>query len=477
MASQVFTIAKDEWRYWRRSRLIMSVMIIAVLLAVASVVVTSANMAMEAEHRQKLQSESEQTFVEQPDRHPHRMVHYGHYLFRAPPPLGRLDPGIDSYTGTSIFLEGHRQNGATFAEQQQSSGLNWLGTLSPAFVMQVLSPLLLIVMGYGVMTREREAGTFEFLKVQGTSPLVLIAGKGLALVTAGLVVLTPLIVGALFSLVAGASLLTVTAFIAGYLLYLAIWCVLVLLVSTLSATSSTSFSWLIAIWILFCLILPRIASNTATILVESPGKLETDFAVLAELRKHGDGHNANDPAFRALKDNLLTKYNVDSVEQLPVNFKGVVAQESETKLTEVLNHFAEQQMAEAQQQAFVARWFGWFSPLIAIQTTSMKLAGTDLENYQRFLRQAESVRFDFVQSLNKLHAEALTYEDDNNKYKNRETQQKAKISSDNWQILNDFHFSPLSAAERLRNSLSGLLQLLTLLLVALGLTHWAGRRV
>ena len=477
MSHPVLTIAKDEWRYWQRSKLMLSVIGIAVLLSAASVIVTYVNMKIETEQRQNLQAESEQTFVEQPDRHPHRMVHYGHYLFRAPPPLGRLDPGIDAYTGSAIFLEGHKQNSATFAKQQQSSGLNLLGALSPAFVIQVLAPLLLIVMGFAVMTREREAGTFEFLKVQGTSPLTLIAGKGFALATAALLVLSPLIGGALISVFNGASVSSAVMFIASYAIYLATWCALILLASTLSNSNSTSFSSLVVVWIALCLILPRVASNTASLVVNSPGKLETDFAVLERLRELGDGHNANDPAFKALQDNLLAKYQVDSVEQLPVNFKGMVAQQSEAQLTSVLQQFAEQHMAKAEQQAKVTRLFGWLSPLIAIQTTSMKLAGTDLENYQRFLREAESVRYSFVQSLNKMHAEALTYADDANKYQNHENLQKAKISASNWQILNDFHFTPLPAAQRIRASLSGLTQLLVCLLLALGMTYWAGKRV
>lgn len=477
MSNTVLAIARDEWRYWRRSSLAQTVLVIAIILASASVWVTNAAITHTAEQRQHQQSESVDAFEEQPDRHPHRMVHYGHYLFRAPPPLGALDPGIDSFTGNAIFLEGHRQNGATFADQKQGSGLTWAGELTPAFVLQVLAPLLLIVLGFGVITREREAGTLDFLKVQGVSPLVLIVGKGIALAGAGFLVLTPLIVGALITLVNGASTLAVSGFIFSYFIYLAVWCGIVLLASSLASSNSASFSSLIAVWIVVCLVIPRIASNSASVLVASPGKLETDFAVLKKLREMGDGHNASDPAFKALKDNLLAQYDVDSIEELPVNFRGIVAQKSEADLTEVLNEFAEQQMAQQHQQASIARFFGWLSPMIAIQNASMKLAGTDLENYQRFMREAESVRFSFVQSLNKLHAEGMTLEQDANKYQNAEAKKAATVSADNWQILEDFHFQPLQASERFSNSLMAIGQMLMALALLLGLTVVVGRRV
>ncbi|MGP9802727.1 ABC transporter permease [Rheinheimera sp. NSM] len=477
MGSKVLAIAKDEWRYWRRSRLAQTVLLIALVLAIASVWVTQAAITATAEKRQHMQAEAKQGFEAQPDRHPHRMIHYGHYLFRAPPPLSTLDPGIDAFTGNAIFLEGHQQNSATFAEQKQSSGLNWLGKLTPAYVMQILTPLLLIVLGFGVMTREREAGTLDFLKVQGVSPLTLMSGKAVALAGAGLLILAPLVVGALLTLLNGAALLPVVAFVIAYLLYLAIWCAIVLAVSALASANSTSFSGLMAVWILMCLILPRIAGNTAGVTLASQGKLETDFAVLQSIRDTGDGHNANDPAFKALKDNLLAQYNVATVEELPVNFRGVVSRYSEAHHTEVLNKFAEQKMQSEQAQADIARNFGWLSPAIAIQTASMKLAGTDLENYQRFLREAEAIRFDFVQSLNTLHAEGLSYAQDANRYSSQQAQKEATVSSANWQILDDFHFTPLAPTQLFANSLMALLQLFCAMAVVVGFILFAGRRI
>lgn len=477
MGTTVFAIAKDEWRYWGRSSLAQTVLFIAIVLAAASVWVTQSTVRHTTEIRQHMQSEAKETFEAQPDRHPHRMVHYGHYVFRTPTPLSTLDPGIDSFTGNAIFLEGHRQNGATFADQKQSSGLNWLGKLTPAYVMQVLTPLLLIVLGFGVMTREREAGTLDFLKVQGVSPLTLILGKAIALAGAGFLVLAPLIIGAGVSLANGAALLPVAAFLFSYLLYIAVWCGIVLLISALTTSNSASFSGLTAVWIMLCLVLPRIASNTASVVVASPGKLETDFAVLKSIRETGDAHNANDPAFKAMKDNLLAKYNVDSVEELPVNFRGIVSQRSEAHHTDILNDFAEQQMQRESAQANIARQFGWLSPVIAVQTASMKLAGTDLENYQRFLREAEAVRYDFVQTLNKLHAEGMSYQQDKNKYSSAEAKKAATVSAVNWQMLDDFNFTPLPSQARLANSTIAIVQLFFAMAVVVGLIIFAGRRL
>ncbi|WP_371194383.1 ABC transporter permease [Glaciecola sp. SC05] len=458
--SPVLTVLKDEWRYWLRSKLAVSVLVIGVLLTLSSVIVTGFSMSALVHEREGMQNTSEQTFMEQPDRHPHRMVHYGHYAFRTPSPLSMLDPGVDAYTGNSIFLEGHRQNSAMFAEQKQSTGLTKLGSLSPAFIVQVLAPLMLILIGYSSITREKESQTLTFLLAQGTSIYTLLCGKALALISVVLLIILPLLITGIFAWLMGENILLVAYFLMSYALYLSIWALIVLLLSTLAAKNSNSFTALSFAWILLCIVMPRIASTSASIAVPAAGKLETDFAVIAELRKLGDGHNANDPAFNQLKQSLLKKYNVDTLEELPINFRGAVAQASEGELSKVLNRFAEQRMQKELAQTQVARTFGWFSPQIAIRTLSMINAGTSIETHHRFLRETERLRLDFVQSLNQTHIEKLSYIDDLNRNNGEEASAKARVSAENWQMIQGFQFSTESANVRLLSSLSTLAQLI-----------------
>jgi ABC-2 type transport system permease protein len=427
--------------------------------------------------RHELQTTSDKSFVDQPDRHPHRMVHYGHYAFRTPAPLSTLDPGIDAFTGNSIFLEGHRQNSAMFADNRQGTALTKLGSLTPAFIVQTLAPLLLILIGYSAISRERELQTLPYLLSQGTSGLTLIAGKGLALLCGVGLILIPLMVSSLFTVLNGESLLAVASFILGYALYLFVWVLLILLASSVFSKNSGSFTALIFVWILLCIVMPRVASTTAATVAPSPGKIETDFAVKAELRKLGDGHNANDPAFKQFKQSLLKKYNVETLDDLPVNFRGVVAGESEAKQTAVLNKFAEQRMQAELKQTQLKRNFGWATPMVAIKSLSMIVVGTSIETHHRFLRETEQLRFDFVQGLNKIHSEKLTYQDDINRNANATATKKARVSADNWQILQNFTFNSDSALVRAERSTSAFLQLLLWIAVLVGGIKIVGKRL
>ena len=475
--AQIWCVAKDELRYWSRSKLAISILTIGIVLTLSSVIVTAFKMQELSEIRHSMQEASEETFMEQPDRHPHRMVHYGHYAFRAPSPLSMLDPGVDAHTGNSIFLEGHRQNSAMFAEQKQSTGLTKMGSLSPAFIVQVIAPLLLILIGYSSVSRERESQTLSFILSQGTSIFTLVFGKGLALFFVVCLILLPLTISGVFAVLLGESLAIVGGFLAGYLLYLLVWVLVILLFSTMFSKKSESFTALTFAWILFCIAMPRIASSTASILVPTAGKLETDFAVIASLRKLGDGHNAQDPAFTKLKDFLLKRYGVDSIEKLPINFRGAVASASEAELTSVLNQFAEERMQQELQQTLVARLFGWISPKVAIRSLSMINAGTSVETHHRFIRETEELRFRFVQSLNKAHMEKLSYQDDVNRNKDEEARKKASVSSTNWQMIQGFRFNPADATTRFIRSADAYAQLTLWIVFLLLFIGYTGRRV
>jgi ABC-2 type transport system permease protein len=474
--AKVLVVAKDEWRYWLRSKFGISVLVIGMLLTLSSVIVTAVTMTQLSNTRLSLQETAEQTFVDQPDRHPHRMVHYGHYAFRVPTPLSTIDPGVDAFTGNSIFLEGHRQNSAMFADQKQGSALTSLGSLSPAFILQVLAPLLLVLIAYSSVSRERESQTLSFIVSQGTSIFTLILGKGLALLSVVGLIMLPLVVSAGFAVSQGESIILVVSFLLGYVMYLVVWSLLVLLFSTVVTKNSESFTALLFVWILFCIAMPRIASSSASAAVPSPGKLETDFAVIAELRKLGDGHNANDPAFIQLKTSLLKQYDVQTVEELPINFRGAVARASEAQMTKVLNRFAEKSMQMELAQTQISRDFGWLSPMVAIRSLSMISAGTSIETHHRFMREAEDLRFNFVQSLNETHVNKLNYIDDMNRNSGVEGWKKARVSAENWQMIKDFEFQMEEANTRLQRSLPAFAQLFLWIAIAGVLIRFFGRR-
>ena len=447
--NRIFAIAREESRLWLRSRLAQYALLIFAVLLTATSIATSIRMSEEHRERSERQALAEETFLSQPDRHPHRMVHYGHYVFRPPPPLAMIDPGVDAVTGQSIFLEGHRQNTAMFADARASADLGGFEGLTAALVYQLFVPLLLIALGHGLIIREREENTLAPLLAQGVTGIELYAGKWIALAGVALALLLPLAVVSGAAVAGGGSLPASAGVIGLYALYLLVWCGLILLVSALVRSRAFSLGVLALCWLGAALIVPRIAVEAASTVMPIPGKLETDLRMQEELRVVGDGHYADAPQYLQLQANLLAQYDVERVEDLPVNFRGAVAEAAEADLTEVMNRYAEERMVLEARQARFAEYFGWLSPVVAVSAGSRALSGTDLATHHRFLREAEEVRFDFVQGLNRAHVERLAYSVDMNRNINAESSQRARISAENWNVLDEFSFRPAAAGERL----------------------------
>ncbi len=473
----VFPIAREELRLWLRSRLAFSALLVFALLLTATSVLTALRMSAEQQQRTGQQALAEETFLSQPDRHPHRMVHYGHYVFRVPPPLSVVDPGVDAVTGQSMFLEGHRQNTAMFADAGAGANLGGFDDLTAALVYQLFVPLLLIAMGHGLIVREREENTLAPLLAQNVTGVMLCLGKWIALAGVALVLLLPLFVMTALAAARGESLLTSAGLIGIYALYSLVWCSLILLVSALVRHRGLGLGILALFWLGAVLIVPRTAVESASTVVPAEGKLETDLRMQAELRAVGDGHNAGAPQFMRLRANLLAQYDVERVEDLPVNFRGVVAEVNEADVTDVLNKYAGERMALEARQARFAESFGWLSPVVAVSAGSRALSGTDLATHHRFLRKAEEVRFDFVQGLNRVHVEQLDYTIDINRSIDTASERLTRMSAENWNVLDEFSFEAAPASERLTRAAPALTMLSAWFLLLTAAVVFASRRI
>ncbi|WHO40454.1 DUF3526 domain-containing protein [Sphingobium sp. AP49] len=464
--SAILLIARDELRLMRRNRVAVIAFALLVLLTFAAALISWSHQSGIAETRARFQAQAAQEFDAQPDRHPHRMVHFGNFIFRPLPPLAAFDPGVDAFTGNSMFLEGHRQNSANFGDVRQSSLLVRFGQLTPAFVLQVIAPLLLVFLGYGAVARERERGTLRQMLVQGVSARALVMGKLLALAAIAALVGFPALVA--FLLIAGqpgALAAPMLVIVLGYGTYLALWSIIVILISALVRRGRDALLALLALWAVLVILLPRVAPDIAAEVHALPTRLETDIAIQQDLHRLGDAHNPDDPFFNAFKQKLLRKYGVSGVEYLPVNYNGLLAVEGEKLTSRLFDDYANRSFAIQQAQSRLADLFGIVSPTISLRQLSMAAAGTDLKGHRRFLAQAETYRYAMVQHLNQLQADAVSYADD--KAKDAGADQRKRISADHWRTIPQFRFKPATADDLVKASLPGLGPLFAWLVLAL----------
>jgi ABC-2 type transport system permease protein len=476
--TQAIAIAGAELRLMLRSRLALIGIATLLLLSGIAAVTSASQMAMAARARADAQIATDAQFKGQPDRHPHRMVHYGTYAVRPVGPLAAFDPGVDSFTGTLLFLEGHRQNSATFGAARESSDLVRFGQLTPAFVLQTLAPLLLVFLGFASVARERENGTLRTLSAHGANAGGILAGKVLALSAVALLALLPAFVALGWASIGHAGESGIAALTAlGYTMYLLVWVVAIVAVSGLAHGSQGALVTLITAWAIIVVLVPRAAAGWAGVSDPLPSRVDTELAIAADLRRIGDAHNPNDPHFAAFKAALLKKYGVARTEDLPFNYRGVLGQEGERLTSQLFKSYAARSDAiQMAQSAQLAR-FGMFSPALAVRRVSMVGAATDLHTHLAFMTAAEAYRYTMVQRLNGLQATAVRSADDAARSKDPIADRRTRISADFWKTIPDFHFAAPATQTRAAIMAPALGQLALWLVAAAGLLALAARRI
>jgi ABC-2 type transport system permease protein len=213
-------------------------------------------------------------------------------------------------------------------------------------------------------------------------------------------------------------------------LYLAIWAVAAVLVSALARRSRDALIVLVSTWMVLVVLVPRTLPEVAARL-QTPTRSETDIAIHQDLAKIGDSHDPDDPYFSAFKARTLARYGVKRVEDLPVQWSGLVGMEGERLTSQLFDRYAREAFAREQAQNGFVRGFGAVSPVIALRQASMSLAGTDIESHQDFLDQVERYRYAFVQALNRMQVEQIP---------NRDAGEDPRISANNWKRVPSFSY-------------------------------------
>ncbi|NJN33731.1 MAG: DUF3526 domain-containing protein [Saprospiraceae bacterium] len=302
------------------------------------------------------------------------MAHYGNFAFRPKHPLSIFDFGMESFLGNSIFLEAHVQNTTNFSEAEFSTGLLRFGEISAAMLLQVLFPLLIFFLGFDSIASERENGTLKILISQGISWQKLITGKSMGIIAVILTLYLPIITLSfliwffLKNTPNGLDeILRMGVLTGAYFVYLSVFCVVAVVVSSISKTSKIALSSLIGIWLLLTILLPRASQALGAYLYEVPSKATFHAKIEADVIKTGDSHNPDDPHYKALKDSLLTAYKVDSVQKLPFNYSGYVMKEGEKISANIYDtHTADLHTIYAQQNSF-SRMMAFLNPFLAIK--------------------------------------------------------------------------------------------------------------
>ena len=453
---RILLIAKNEAIYLHRERILYICAFAVLCMSMFASMYGWYHFKKDSQRRERFQNQVRQQWLTQPDRHPHRVVHYGSFAFRPRSGLSYIDPGIDNFVGSSVYLEGHRQNTANFSGAGQSPSSVRFNELTLAVIFQQMIPLVIIFLGFSSFVREHEIGTRRILIGQGVSVRELILGKflGIGFVLSIITILVLIVASLPFFWSSNIEFQSIDLFrifslLTAYGIYLGICIGLVILISALSTQSHQSLMILIGIWSLCTILMPKSLVYFAETIFPASTKTQSDATIDKSLAGIGDPHNPLDPSFQKLKEKYLAKYEVESVKDLPINFGGVTLREGEKIFYQVFQkHFRELFSIYRRQNQLDA--LGCFvNPFLAVRRISMGICGTDLSHFVDFYQAAEDHRYDFVQKLNEIHVHEIKWENDRSQRVNRNT----------WESFPKFDYQQPSLNWTLSNHKSAIISL------------------
>jgi len=380
------TIVAKEWRgLTRDGQLPVLALALAVLLLAAAITGASQTRRWQAETAEASAADIA-TFRAQSARNPHSVAHFGQYAFKPISPLAAFDPGVLPATGRGLWMEAHYQN---TAELRAVDGGGSRLVLSPAWLLQLGLPLLVVLAGFGVWAAERESGTLRLQLVQGASVHRLLAGKAAALALLAVALWLPLTLWTVaIADDAGRAALLALAYGA----YALVWVGFTLAASAWLREARAALALLLALWLATTLLVPRVAVDAGERLHPSPSSLAFYEAIKADQQKGIDGHNSEDARARQLLEDTLKQYGVSREEDLPISFAGISLQAGEDFGNRVHDHhFATLwQTYTAQDHTRLA--FSAVSPLLPLAALSQAAAGSNWQHHRHFADAAEAHR-------------------------------------------------------------------------------------
>jgi ABC-2 type transport system permease protein len=416
--------------------------------------------------RQKVRS----AWLNQGPQNPHSSAHYGHYIFQPVGAMQFLDNGIRPFAGSILRLEAHAQNEAAFSPVQDKTELSRFGDMSFAWMLQVLMPLFIILLGFNAANADRESQNLKLLLAQGVSNGAYLWGKILAMYS---IVLVIALVGLLFQLVgyflfAGSAHVIPLADVAVWFVVIAAYFLVLTACSVIGSAwikkSNTSLVLQLSCWVFFIMIMPKITASAGANFYPVEHKAAFNKALREDREKGIDGHNPEDERAKKFMDSVVAYYKIDTATvkdinaALPVNVDGLVMQADEEYANIVYDkHFARIR-GTIEQQNSISKYASFINPYLGVRNASMSICQTDFTSHLNLLAQAEQYRRYLIKTLN-----------DKMAYGGSKTGDwDWKVDAAFWNTVKDFNYPTTSIAQNLQaNTIEILALVIWLLLVVL----------
>ncbi len=396
-----------ELLQYRRDGRILAVLFITLALGFAAAFNGWSMVESQQRERQAAVVSDRTTWDNQGKKNPHSAAHFSRYAFQPTSSLSVFDPGLTGFMGSAIWLEAHYRDPATLRSVEDAVEIQRFARLTPAWILQVFAPLLAILLVFAGIAAERERGTLRQVMSSGVPPQHLFVGKAIAALCI-IALLAPSVVAAV-ALAANTHDevglpsvgLRLTCIVLAYMLYIGAFTFAAIGISARVAKSKTALVVLVGFWATSVIFVPRFATDVGSALSPAPAAADFEASLSAESSTPFWGGSEEAQQRRAnVEAEVLERYGVDKIEDLPINYDGYLLQASEEFANGVFDRLYNELWGAYETQSDIVRLFSVVSPTLALGNISSALAGSDLYAHRHFADSAELFRRDFVKLLN-----------------------------------------------------------------------------
>ncbi|MCU0245335.1 MAG: DUF3526 domain-containing protein [Bryobacter sp.] len=403
----ILTIALKELMEMSRDRRLRIMALVVYGLLAAALLIGWLQAGSLRRQQEAAKAQTWQNWLNQGSKTPHSAAHFGIYAHKPVSILSLFDPGVDPYTGVTIWLEAHKQNDALYRPARDQNALARLSPLTAASVFELFLPLLVILMTFHAFTGEKESGTLKQLLALGVERWEIAIGKLIGVLFAVLILVVPavLLSVVLVLLAAGTqpqddALTRIVTLGLLYSAYVATFAFLGVGVSALAPNSRLALGILLGLWLVNGLAGPRWAADWANRAAPLPTASQFQDAVRHDLENGFDFYPPPAKRKQMFREHVLLMYRAKSMEELPVSFAGLALLEDEQFSNAVWDRHFPKLWDRMQQQATALQDLSWLLPSLAMRSVSMGLCGTDPAHHISFSAAAEKYRRNLVYQMN-----------------------------------------------------------------------------
>jgi ABC-type transport system involved in multi-copper enzyme maturation permease subunit len=334
----------------------------------------------------------------------------GYKLDKPPTPLSVIVEGMEEaagrYSTISILstptLEGGSGSDPMFA---------YFGTLDVMYIVRVVLSLVAILLTYDAVSGEREQGTLKLSLSNSVPRATVLLSKCIGgYITLILPFLVPLLFGLLILITSGSinfvgeDWARLGLVFLGSLLYIGIFLMLGLLVSSRTNRSTTALMMLLFIWVVIVLAVPKVSMIVAGKIHEVPSVQEVQSekdTAMAQIMQEGQ---------KKIQDYAMNSRPDMSKPGEREKFMAEIARMQEEMFSSINKKRAQLDAdyeAKKAAQFRLASRISRISPASVYTYSSTTMARTGFDRQERFIRSARVYQVGFVQYFNDLLAKMM----------------------------------------------------------------------